>query len=131
MSLVGEAIAILFKYLQLPESDKSEFLNYCTKYFNYSASNKNQLKDSEIYATCFGNLWHTYRFYKDGGMVGVTRFYQNRGVLPENIYIEFTYPQRQLLVGSTIIDEYLMGEDQIDVAQTHGFCQTPRSASNY
>jgi len=115
ITVTKDAITKLTEFFALDKDSKSEFFEYFEAYLAYFSQKKDRLNHNEVFPTCLGNIWHTFRYYKDGGIPGINRFYHQKKILPENIKIDFTYPQRQVLIGSTIADEFLKGEDLIDV----------------
>lgn len=93
-----------------------EFLEYVSEYLSYYNKIKSQEIPFTAKETCLGNIWHTFLHYRTGSLIGINRFYWEQGILPRNMQVDFTFHERQTLVGQSIKDELFLGEDIIDDA---------------
>jgi hypothetical protein len=92
---------------------EEDFVQYLSSYLNYYQSIRDA-SDFDLLETCLGNLWHTFLHFKTGNLVGINRFYKEHGIIPDLVKFDFTFHQRQTLIGSTIKAELLLREDIID-----------------
>jgi hypothetical protein len=105
-------INILVKILKFNEQQQSLFQNYFDTSWNYYIQNKNILKYNKQF--CLGYLVQSFIYWQYKGMNGWNKFFHNLGILPKNIYIDFTAENRQVLVAKDLSLEKYFGEDIID-----------------
>lgn len=92
-----------------------DFSLYLKKYLELLNSVK--YRKFSLIDTSFGNIWHNYCYFKFGTLNRITLFYLQNLQIKSDISTVFTFEKRQVLVGQTIADEFLIGEDIVDVSQ--------------
>jgi hypothetical protein len=104
----------------------SEFLQYFQTAWKFYQKNKLNLKYEKQF--CIGYVLQTFIYFKSIERVSETsnslenkdvlwfwnKFWQDLNILPDNVYLDFTSKNRQVMTARDLSLEKLFGEDQID-----------------
>jgi hypothetical protein len=111
-----EKFEILKKLLDIDDDFATKFLGYLKKYLNFLELEN--YKEFTLIDTSFGNIWHTFCYFNFGSLNNITDYYLKKLKIDSSIATIFTFNQRQVLVGQTIYDEFLIGEDIVDISKS-------------
>lgn len=105
---------ILSDHLVLEKSMHEEFWKYFCTTFEYYKKHKNNLNYETKKSFCFGYVWQDFVYWNLGKLDGLNEFYKLKNVLPKNLSLEFTHPERTILQGKNIRGQKLIGEELVD-----------------
>lgn len=106
---------ILADFLALEQDIEKKFYHYLITSFDYY----NEFSDKIIFETkkplCFGYIWQNFLYFMtNGDLSKMSSFYNNLGIIPENLFLDFTFLDRQILIAKDTNNTELTGEDIID-----------------
>jgi hypothetical protein len=105
-------IELLLNILKFSHQQKKLFNTYFENVWSFYTAHKLILKYNKT--LCLGYLVHTFLYWITGGMEGWNKFFHNLGVLPNNIILDFTAKNRQVLYAKDLSLNEVIGEDVID-----------------
>jgi hypothetical protein len=109
---------ILADFLALEQDLEKKFYHYLITCFDYFTSHQKDLQFKSLKPLCLGYIWQTFLYFQlDLDTRNINKFYQNLNILPSNLNLNFTYSNRQTLLGQTESGKLLVGEDEIDLYQ--------------
>ncbi len=112
---VLQEFEILSDFLALEHSVIKHFEEYLHEFYNLFG--EYQHKIDLIKAPCLGNLWQQYLFWQLDNIESWNEFYRYKNILPQNLHLNFTADQRQVLTAQTSDSSKIIGEEIIDVSE--------------
>jgi hypothetical protein len=119
-------IAKVVELVNFDIDQQSEFSDYFQKAWTFYQKNKLKLKYEKQF--CVGYVLQFYVYYKSSLLASDSsnslenkdvmyfwnKFWQDLEILPDNVYLDFTSKNRQVMTARDLSLEKLFGEDQID-----------------
>lgn len=121
-----QKITKICELVNFDTDQQSSFLNYFQKAWDFYQKNKLKLKYEKQF--CIGYVLQFYVYYQSSILASEpanalenkdvmyfwNKFWQDLGILPSNVYLDFTSKNRQVMTARNLSLEKLFGEDQID-----------------
>jgi hypothetical protein len=121
-----QKILQIMKLVKLNVDEQDEFMDYFQKAWSFYQKNKQRLKYEKQF--CIGYVLQTFIYHKSiqlfssfanslenrDVMYFWNKFWQDLDILPDNVYLDFTSKNRQVMTARDLSLEKLFGEDQID-----------------
>lgn len=119
-------ISQIMKLVSFDTDQQEKFLDYFQKAWKFYQRNKLKLKYEKQF--CTGYVLQTYLYNQAIELASGpsnllenkdilyfwNKFWQDLGILPSNVYLDFTSKNRQVMTARDLSLEKLFGEDQID-----------------